>query len=101
LVEPHVITYLDVQHYPDIFQSRLRKILEQVNEARHWLMGLFQSPHLAEKLIVAVDDFLGPTKAALQVLVLAWLSIGTLAEGQTTYVGQDDNAVFGKVYISL
>jgi hypothetical protein len=73
-------TYLDVQHYPDVFQSGLRQILEKVSETRHWLMRLTKRSQLAQKLVVAVDELLISAKASLEVLVLASLSIPTSAE---------------------
>lgn len=68
-------TYLDVQHYPDVFQSGLGKILKKVGQARHWLVRLVERSQLAQKLVVAVNELLVSAKAALQVLVLAGLSM--------------------------
>jgi len=67
-------TYLNIQQYPNVFQSGLCEILEQVGEAGHGLMRFFQRSQLAQKLVVAVDELLIPPKATLQVPVLASLS---------------------------
>jgi hypothetical protein len=101
MADLQIVAYLDVQHNPDIFQSRLREILEQINKARHWLMRSFQRSQLAYKLIFAINDLLGPAKAALQIFVLARFNVWTLAEKRTTYVGQDDDAIFCQMYVGL
>ena len=33
--------YLDIEQHPDIFESRLCKILEQIQKTRHLLVGFF------------------------------------------------------------
>jgi hypothetical protein len=62
--------YLDIEQHPDIFESRLCKILEQIQKTRHLLVGFFQCPQLTYELIVAVYNLLVSAKTPLQVLVL-------------------------------
>jgi hypothetical protein len=83
----HETTYLDIQQYPDVFQSGLCKILEEVGEARHWLMRFLERSQLAQKLIIAVNELLIPPKAALQVLVLASLSTWILTDDSSNSHG--------------
>jgi hypothetical protein len=67
--------YLDIQQYPDVFQSGLRQILEEICQPGHRLVWLIESPQFTQEVVVAGDELLVPSKASLEVLVLRKLSI--------------------------